>query len=123
MSTTERQVSAARKRSRPADDPVRQVAAVRAAGDAQPVRVGEAVGDRLVHAGDHVGHRAVAPVAEVGPVERLAVALGAARVRRQHRDPGAGEDLPLEHRRPAVQRVRPAVDLEDQRLAAGAADG
>ena len=65
MSTTERQVTAALKRSRPPDDPVRQVAAVRAAGDAEALGVGQAVGDRLVHAGHHVGHRAVAPVAQV----------------------------------------------------------
>ena len=103
-----------------ADDPVGQVAAVRAAGHPEPLGVGQPVGDRLVHAGQHVGHRPVAPVAEVGAVERLAVALGPARVRGQHRDPGAREDLPLEHRRVTVERVRAAVDLEHQRLPAAA---
>ena len=98
-----------------ADDPVRQVAAVRPAGDAEPLRVGQAVGDERVDAGEDVAHRARAPVAVVGVVERLAVALGAARVAVEDADPGRGEDLELPDRRPAVERVRAAVDLDDER--------
>ncbi len=114
-------MTAALNRSRLADDPVREVAAVGAARDAEAVGVGQPVRDRLVHPGHHVGHRPVAPVAQVGPVEGLAVALRAARVGGQDGDPGPREDLPLEHRGPAVERVRSAVDLEHQRPGAGTA--
>ena len=81
----------------------------------EPVRVGEAVGDERVHAGEHVAHRPGTPVAVVGVVERLAVALRAARVAVEDADPGRREDLELPDRRPAVERVRAAVDLDDER--------
>ena len=97
------------------DDPVGQVAAVRAAGHAEAVRVGQAVGDERVDAGQHVARRAGSPVAMVRVVERLAVALGAARVAVEDADPGRGQDLELPDQRPAVERVRPAVDLDDER--------
>ena len=101
-----------------ADDPAREVAAVRPAGDAQPIRVGQPVGDEGVDPGEDVAHRARAPVAVVRVVERLAVALRAARVAVEDADPGRGEDLELPQRRPAVQGVRAAVDLDDERLRA-----
>ena len=63
MSLTERQVIAAREPVVVADDPVRQVAAVRAAGHAEPGRVGEAVRDEGIDPGEDVAHRARAPVA------------------------------------------------------------
>ena len=68
-----------------ADDPVRQVAAVRAAGHAEPVRVGEAVRDERVDPREDVAGRAGAPVAVVRVVEGLAVALRAARVASRRR--------------------------------------
>ena len=52
MSLTQRQVIAAAEALVVADDPVRQVAAVRAAGHAEPIRVGEAVRDERVDAGE-----------------------------------------------------------------------
>ena len=106
-----------------ADDPVREVAAVRAAGDAQAVRVGQAVGDERVDAGQDVARRARSPVAVVGVVERLAVALRAARVAVEDADPGGRQDLELPRRRPAVEGVRAAVDLDDERSRAVAGRG
>ena len=53
--------------------------------------------------------------AEVRGVERLAVALRPARVGVPDADPGPGQALELPGRRPAVERVRAAVDLEDER--------
>ena len=67
MSQTERQVIAGREPLVVADDPVRQVAAVRAAGQPEPLRVRQAVRDERVDAGEDVAHRAVAPVARGWP--------------------------------------------------------
>ena len=57
-----------------------------------------------------------------GPQSRMfaslnvaAVALGAARVREEDADPVRREQLELQDRRPAVERVRAAVDLGDER--------
>ena len=98
-----------------ADDPRGEVPAVRAAGDAHPIAVDEPVVDERVEAGHDVAHRPIAPVADVPVQECLAVALRAARVAGVDADPAGGEQLPLPHERPAVERGRPAVDLEDDR--------
>src|SRR5688500_10966047 len=89
-----------------AHDPRREVAAVRAAGDAHPVRVHEPVRSERVEARHHVVHRSVAPVPHVRCQECLAVPLGAARVAGVHADPARGQELPLPVERPAVQRGR-----------------
>ena len=55
------------------------------------------------------------PSRDVGGQERLAVALRAARVTGVDADARCGEHLPLPHQRPAVERRRSAVDLDDDR--------
>ena len=118
MSLTLRQVTARPESLVVGDDPVGEIAAIRTAGDAEGLGIGQAVRDEGVHAAEDVAHRAGAPVAVVGLVERPAVALGAARIGVQDADPAGGEDLELPHRRPAVQGVRTAVDLGHERLPA-----
>ena len=73
------------------------------------------VGHERVDPGQAIAGRTVAPVAVVRGAERLAVALGAARVGVPDADPGAGQALELPRRRPAVQRLRTTVDLEHER--------
>ena len=97
------------------DNPVRQVPAVGAAGHPEPRGVGESVVHDRVHVGQHVARRAHRPVGDVRGVEVLAVALRAARVRREDAHAGSGQHLELPVRRPPVQRVRAAVDLEHER--------
>ena len=94
------------------DDPVRQVAAVRAAGHAEAIAGRR--GRRRRATSTPASTSRVGP----GPQSRwlaslnvLAVALRATRVAVEDADPVRGEDLELPHRRPAVERVRPAVDL------------
>ena len=98
-----------------ADDPRGEIAAVRAAGDAHPIAVDEAVLDQRVEAGHDVAHRPVAPVLDVRVQEVEAVALRSARVAGVDADPVGGQLLPLPHQRPAVERGRAAVDLEHDR--------
>src|ERR1019366_2738241 len=100
---------------RMANDPAGQVTAVRAACHAQAIGIGPILGDQAVDARQDVAHRPGAPVPEVRPIERLAVTLGAAWVGGPHADPGSGQDLPLPERAPAVERMRAAVDLHDER--------
>src|SRR4029079_11719228 len=100
------------------EDPVREIAAVRPAGDAEPVRIREPVGRERLDAREDVPHRARAPVPDVRLVELAAVALRAAGVRVEDADPARREELELEDGRPAIERVRAAVDLGHERRGA-----
>jgi hypothetical protein len=97
------------------NDPIRQVAAIRAPGDAEVRAACDALGDERVHADEDVPRRTVAPIAEVRIRETLAIPCRAAWIAVEDAHPGSRQDLELEHRRPAVLRLRAAMDLNDER--------
>ena len=96
----------------------RHVAAPRPAREHDPLGVGEAPGDEVVEAREHVLELEEPDVAGELVAPRLAEALGAAVV--DHRDEEPGVDVGLDVRRPAVhvERVRPAVHPHDHRVRA-----
>ena len=93
----------------------RRVAAVRAAHDADALRVGDALGDQVLHAPGDVVLHLVAPLLVAGVEELLAVAGRAAEVRLQHRVAAIGEELREVVEAPAVARPRAAVRQHDRR--------
>jgi hypothetical protein len=100
------------------DDPVRHVAAVAAASDAQPIGV-------HIRPLDHeVGRRHQILVVQVAPAagnlgaELLAVPLAPPRIGVQHVVPLRGEHLKLVEERVPIERVRTAVNLQHQRTLA-----
>ena len=104
----------------------RQVAghetAVAVAGDREPIRVGDALGDELVDRLEEVLRIGLAPGAEGAGVEVGAVPVAAARVQEQHRPAARHELLVVEV--PVVdcavpRVVRPAVDVEEKRRRRG----
>ena len=97
-----------------ADDPGRQIATVRAAGDAEASRVGEAFGDERVDTGEHIAHRPGSPVADVRLVECASIALRPTRVAEEDAHPRGRQQVELEDWRPAVEGVGAAVDLGDE---------
>ena len=102
-----------------ADQERRQVAAVGAAHDADPVGVERRVGQRRVEEGEDVGGVELAEAALDRPPVRLAVARRAARVALHDRVPGRHVGLGLVEQRPAVLRERAAVDGQQHRVRAG----
>ena len=116
------------------DDPVRHVAAVRRAHDAEPIGIGDALRDQVIDAGHDVLVVALAPRVDDRPLARLAVSGAAARHRKQHRVAEAGHRrgrirIDLRHevhelRKEAVgdPAARPAVDVHEQSAAAGPPD-
>ena len=99
-----------------ADDPRREHAAARTAGDEQVVGVDVALRDHRIDA----GHQVVVVIARIGVVDQVAegfaVAGAAARVGVQHDVARRREQLQLGGVVRAVGGERPAVDLEDQRI-------
>ena len=92
-------------------------AAVAVAGDRQPLRVGESLGDELVDGLEEVVGVRDAPRAVHPVVELLAVAVAAARVDEQDRPAAGGQLLVVEvdlvgRGVPGV--VRPAVDVDEE---------
>jgi len=103
-----------------ADDPGRQIPAIRAAGDRQPVRIGQPMLHQDIDPGEHIHHRPVAPIADVGLHEGIIVAARAARIAEEHHIPAGGMVLPLQpHRRRAgaPHPLRAAVNVHRQRIA------
>src|SRR5688572_2473634 len=99
-----------------ADDPGGQDAAARAARDIQPVGVDEPRRYARVDGAHEVGV-VVAGIAVLDQVRELfAVRRRAARIRVEHDVAGARVELHVGRERRAVRGVRPAVDLEDQRI-------
>ena len=111
-----------------AGQPAGHEAAVAVAGDREPVGVGEALGDERVDRLEEVVGVGDAPRALHAVVERVAVAVAAARVDQQDRPALGGERLVVEVHlvgRGVPRVVRAAVDVEQQRpraLALGVAD-
>ena len=70
-------------------------------------------------AAEQVDDLLVAPVRVNGLLERAAAAVAAAVVHGHHRVTVGGEQLPFEAERMLVLPVRPAVDAQQGRIAAG----
>ena len=96
------------------EDPVGQVAAIRPARHAEPIRIGQTFRYQRLDAGEDVAHGPVSPVPVVGVVERLAITFRSARVAIEDAHPGRSEDLELPYQRPAVQGVRATMDLDHE---------
>ena len=94
-----------------ADDPVRHETAIRPTPDANAFGVDKAQFEHLIERGHQVDVVFAAPVADDRAPEGLAVAVGAAGVHVEDHEAHAGKNLQLVEERPAVLRVRPAVDL------------
>jgi hypothetical protein len=76
-----------------ADGPGGHEPAVAPAGDAQPIRIGDALGDEQVDAGQDVGPLLLADPAGHAEGELVAVALAPARVGQEDRVAGGGQPL------------------------------
>src|SRR6476620_5493198 len=78
-------------------------------------RVGDPARNGRIHGTEEVDDLLVPPVAVDRGAVRLAAAVAAAVVHREHRIAVRGEQLPLEHERMVVLRARAAVDAEEER--------
>ena len=97
----------------------RGVAAVRAAHDADALRIRDALGDQVLHAPGDVVLHLLAPLLVPRVEELLAVAGRGAEVRLQHRVAAVGEELRHAAVAPGVAAPRPAVRHHDERQVLG----
>ena len=99
------------------DQPRRQLTAVAGALDAEPIAIDPRIAaQRGADAVQHVLPLVAVLIGEHGIRERLAVAGRAAVVHHQRRPAARGIDLILEVERRSLLAVRPAVDVDDQRM-------
>ena len=108
-------LTAALKRPVGRDRVVGEDAAVAPAADAEPIGIGDAAGDGVVHAGEQIDDFLVAPVGVDGLLEGRAAPGAAAIVHLEHGIAVGGEELALELEAVLVLAVGAAVDVEDQR--------